>query len=98
MAQMMDFGGVDAVYVTARLEYFVAFVLEENEHTGHSEIVPYKLDGRLRDGGLSYEVHQKLRLWFIEKPDGSWVLQVSKRTFNLKQTLVARKDLESSGS
>ena len=94
----MDFGGVDAVYVTARLEYFVTFMLEKNEHSGHSEIVPYKLDGRLRDAGLEYEVHQKLRLWFIEKPDGSWGLQVSKRTFNLTQTLVACKDLESSES
>ena len=70
----MQFGGVDAVYVTARLEYFVAFVLEENEHTGCPEIVPYKLDGRLRDGGLAYDCHGKLRLWFIENPDGSWGL------------------------
>ena len=38
MAQMMDFGGVDAVYVTARLEYFVAFVLDENEHTRRPEL------------------------------------------------------------
>ena len=38
-AQMQAFGGKDSVWCTARFEYFIAFQLQEQEHTGSGEVL-----------------------------------------------------------
>ena len=52
------------------------------------QVVPYKLDGELRDNGVRYDMHNKNLIQFIED-GGHWGLHVSRRKFELANTIQA---------